>query len=250
MKTKPTVLLLHFFGGSGNTWMELVPMLAEYGFTCLTPDLRGFGDSRMVGDFSFAANVRDVRAICDSLGDEEVIIIGHSMGGKVALAVASDKAENVVGLVLIAPSPPTPEPMSEGERMRLLVGSGDRHAAEKTLAQITSAPLSPLLRERFLRDSVRVKPAAWREWLEAGTRQDISPQLNTVAVPTLILVGEGDKGITRELMESEVLPHLSKTTMVSVPNAAHLLPLEQPQAVADQISDWWAGGVNEPVALP
>ncbi|MBC8141465.1 MAG: alpha/beta fold hydrolase, partial [Armatimonadetes bacterium] len=58
--TKPTVLLLHFFGGSGDTWTETVAELTARGFPCLAPDLRGFGENR-AADVSFAANVSDVR---------------------------------------------------------------------------------------------------------------------------------------------------------------------------------------------
>lgn len=249
MKTKPTLLFLHFFGGSGSTWAECAAILAGEGFPCLTPDLRGFGDSRTVGDFSFAANVRDVRAICDSLAGEEVILIGHSMGGKIALAVASERPESVVGLVLVAPSPPTPEPMPDDERMRLLVGLGDRHAAEETLSKITAGPLSVGLRERFLRDSVRVKPAAWREWLEDGTRQDISEEIAPVVVPTLILVGAEDETITRELMGREVVPHCTNCVVETVPDAAHLIPLEQPEPLSKRIAEWWARADAKPRLL-
>lgn len=238
--TKPTLLFLHSFGGSGGTWAEGVEILVGCGFMCLTPDLRGFGDSHTVGDFSFPANVRDVLAICESLAGDEVILVGHSMGGKIALAVASQQPENVVGLVLIAPSPPTPEPMLEEERMRLLVGVGSRKVAEKTLTQIVAAPLSASRQERFLHDSVRVKPAAWREWLEDGTRQDIAPSLGIVTVPSLILVGAEDKTITRELVEREVEPHCRNATVSTVADAAHLIPLEQPHVVAEQITAWWA----------
>lgn len=94
---------------------------------------------------------------------------------------------------------------------------------------------------------MRVKPAAWREWLEDGTRQDIAPSLGVVTVPSLILVGAEDKTITRELMKQEVEPHCRNATVSTVADAAHLIPLEQPHVVAEQIAAWWASqGMDQP----
>lgn len=234
--TKPTLVLLHFFGGAGDTWRETVAELDGYGFSCFAPNLRGFGGNR-ADDVSFAANVSDVRAICESLGDAPVILAGHSMSGKIALAVAGiSPPPNIVGLVLIAASPPTPEPMAESERNRLLNGANP----SETLEMITANPLPAPLRERFLRDCARVSPEAWREWLEVGSKEDISASLAPVAVPALVIVGAEDDGMTAELMKTALLPHLPNAALiVTIADAAHLVPMEQPVRLAEAIALWW-----------
>lgn len=77
-----------------------------------------------------------------------------------------------------------------------------------------------------------VSAAAWRGWLEAGSREDISPRLAQVSVPVAVLGGLDDDHITPSLLRTEVIDRLRETYLTVVANTGHLLPLEAPDAVA------------------
>lgn len=241
MPKAQTLLFLHFFGGSGDTWREVCEKMSAQGYTCVAPDQRGFGASAAQKDgtdFSLAAMTSDALALCRALAPEPVVIVAHSMGGKITLAALAQGVPNVAGIVLLAASPPVPEPMSDADRARMLAGVDDETAARATAAEITAAPLPLPLLERFLRDSVRVNPAAWRSWLETENRLDISAQVGTLPIPALVAVGDADKAFTAAVMRAGALPHLPRAGDVrTVAQSGHLIPLEQPAATAALIAE-------------
>ena len=240
---QPTLVFLHYFGGSSRTWLPVIAQLANE-FPCVALDLRGSGDSHVASAtadttlaYSLDALAGDLPALVAELGCRRYVLVGHSMGGKVALAAATAHgcALGLQSLVLFAPSPPTPEPMSDAERARLLAGCGHEAAARKTLEEITAHPLPPDEFAVALADQLRVAPAMWRAWLKYGNRQDISARLPRLQVPVFLATGEQDPNITPRLLRHSIadqlpaaLAHAPKT----IPDAAHLVPLDAPAAVA------------------
>ena len=243
---QPTLVFLHYFGGSSRTWLPVIARLADH-FPCVALDLRGSGESRVdpatsetTLAYSLDTLAGDLPALVAELGCSRYVLIGHSMGGKVALAVAASHgcAPGLQSLVLFAPSPPTPEPMSEPERVRLLAGGGQESAARQTLEEITAQPLSPDEFAVALSDQLLVAPAMWRAWLEYGNRLDISARLPRVQVPVFLATGAKDPNITPKLLRQTIadqLPASFSHEPVTIPDAAHLIPLNAPVAVADFI---------------
>ena len=231
---EPAFVFLHYFGGSHRSWSEVTAHLP--GFRCIAPDLRGFGDSDASGSgYSVDESADDVAALVDEMDLENYVLVGHSMGGKIALALAARRPRGLQRLVLIAPSPPTPEPIVDEERTRLLEGYGDRRAAEKTFRAITALPVSPALRERVIKDNLRTSRVAWRAWLERGSREDISARMSDIEVPVLVLAGECDEGMTPDLLQREVVERIGGAQMRVVRGAGHLLPIEAPQEIAQAL---------------
>ena len=227
--TAPTLMFLHHFGGSSRTWDGVIRRL-EGRFQCVALDQRGFGDSSAAGDYSLKAMAEDVLAVVDALSLERYVLIGHSMGGKVALSVASHRPAGLEGLVLIAPSPPTPEPMRADERTRLLRSHGSREAAIATNRSISRLPIEPAAFEALLEDNLRCKGAAWTAWLESGSLETV--ELGVIDLPTLLIAGEHDPVIPLELLTREVAPHLTEYRLEVIAGAGHLLPLEAAGRVA------------------
>lgn len=233
----PALIFLHYFGGSSRSWAEVIARLApRYG--CHALDLRGFGgsDAHARKGYSVDDYADDVAASISELNVESHVLIGHSMGGKIALALAARRPANLRALVLLAPSPPTPEPIPEAERKRLLHAHGDRLAAEETLGKITARPLPAPVFERCVEDQLRCSPQAWRAWLEGGSREDISIEVTRIDVPVLVVAGEKDEPLTADLLRHEVVRRIAGARLVTLPDVAHLLPLETPTAVAELIS--------------
>jgi pimeloyl-ACP methyl ester carboxylesterase len=99
--SRPTILLIHGMAGNSRTWKDVMPALSE-DFNVLAPDLIGHGESaKPMGDYSlgaFASGLRDLLAVL-SIGP--VTVVGHSLGGGVAMQLAYQHPELVDRLVLI-----------------------------------------------------------------------------------------------------------------------------------------------------
>ena len=98
----PTLVLLHGFTGSKENWLPLMPLLTTR-YRVVAPDLPGWGDSarREGADYGFAAQAERLAGWMTTLGEEPVILIGHSMGGGIAAVLAARYPERVSQLVLM-----------------------------------------------------------------------------------------------------------------------------------------------------
>ena len=236
------IVFLHYFGGSGRAWAQVAALLGER-WHCVMPDLRGFGESdALPSRFNTADAAGDVLDVIQALGLRQYMLVGHSMGGKIALAMAAQQPVGLTHLVLLAPSPPTPEPIKSADRAQMLSSQHDRAAAEKTTRLSCAQVLPKALFNQAVADRLRTSPGAWRWWLEQGSREDISHALPTIGVPCQVLVGALDSNIPPPLVQTEVMPHLLAGKLRIVPQAGHLLPLEVPQTVAQAIRDFASEG--------
>lgn len=93
----PTLLLIHGLGATGGVWADLLAT-ADWPGRVLTPDLPGHGRGPWTGDYTVGALAAAVSAQCDN--GEEVVAVGHSLGGGVALALASGFFRPVVKAVV------------------------------------------------------------------------------------------------------------------------------------------------------
>src|SRR5450756_1607516 len=100
--SRPPVVLLHGVLGSHRRWAPLVSLLAE-DCTLIAPDLLGHGDSSTPrGDYSLGAHAGGLRDLLDELGVQRATLVGHSLGGGVALQFAWLFPERVERLVLVS----------------------------------------------------------------------------------------------------------------------------------------------------
>ncbi|MBC6436317.1 alpha/beta hydrolase [Nostoc sp. HG1] len=230
----PSLVFLHYFAGSSESWSEVIIQLQKTNH-CIVPDLPGFGDSQSIKEPTVEAVVKIIVELIHQLDLQHYILIGHSMGGKIALALAATQPPGLQSLILLAPSPPTPEPIEPSERSRLLKTHGNRSAAEKTAHKITIQTLSDVAFDRVIQDNLRSSQIAWQAWLECGSRQDISSVMSDITVPVLVIVGAADPVIPKSLLEQDVIASIANAQLVVVPNAGHLLPIEMPHAVVELI---------------
>ena len=229
-----TVLALHYWAGAGHEFDALRPLLPA-DTQLLAPDLPGFGQqpAPLRFDYSVRAYADWVAAYLAQHRVHDFTLLGHSMGGKIALLLAARRPAGLRRLVLLSPSPPPGEPMRDEDRAAALTAYGQPAEAEKTCRKITHHPLAPTAAATVVADNLRTRRPAWDRWLEQGTQTDISAELASLAAPCRLLVGVHDRAITPATQRRLTLPHLPAGTVFSeVPNAGHLLPLEVPEAVA------------------
>jgi len=235
----PALIFLHYFAGSLRSWTHVAEGLSSGG-RCLRIDLPGFGRSAPLASYSVQKVAEAITRLIEELRLESYVIIGHSMGGKLALACAAADPPGLAGLVLVAPSPPTPEPMDERERSRLLATHGDRASAEETLRTITRRAIPPDDAARCIEDNLLTSATAWHWWLAQGSREDIAAQAGRITCPTLVLGGSDDPVIPPHVIAGEVMPRLIDASGVEIAGAGHLLPLEAPEETGTAIRSFVA----------
>jgi pimeloyl-ACP methyl ester carboxylesterase len=237
-KTRPTLVFLHYFGGSSCAWAEVIEKLAG-DYHCVAPDLRGFGASDALPEnYAVKDYADDVADLISTLKIENFVLVGHSMGGKIALALATRKLKGLQSLILLAPSPPTPEPIEEETRAKMLASHGNRCVATDTVCKAAGGKLSGASFARAINDNLRASEAAWKAWLESGSRENISSEVGQINVPVLVAAGEKDEVMTPKLLSGEVVRRIKSADLVVVPEVKHLLPLEAPVEIANLIREY------------
>ena len=230
------LLYLHYWGGSARTWRPVIDALPD-DYLHVAVDLRGWGDSpKPDAGYGLADMAADVLGVIDTLALERYVLVGHSMGGKVAQYVASDRPAGLLGLVLVAPSPPLPLPLDTAQRTAMTHAYDDAVSIGATLDHVlTAGPLPPALRNQVVEDSLRGAPAAKRAWPHEAMAEDITDRARRIGAPVTIVSGELDRVDPPAALLTHLLPFIPHAVLETVPGRGHLLPLEAPRAVAHAI---------------
>ncbi|MDE1995747.1 MAG: alpha/beta hydrolase, partial [Rhizobiaceae bacterium] len=130
------LVFLHYWGGSSKTARDVIEQLSP-SFRCIAFDQRGWGGSAKTGDFTLDAYAADTAALIAKLGLRRYVLVGHSMGGKIAQLLAATRPDGLVGLVLIAPAPPVPVLVPEEQREMMLESYQAREGVGMALTILT-----------------------------------------------------------------------------------------------------------------
>jgi 3-oxoadipate enol-lactonase len=238
----PAVVLVHSAIADKTLWDAQVEALAPR-FRVVRYDVAGFGQSPLrPGPFS---HVADLRAVLVHVGIRRAAFVGSSNGGRIALEYALTYPDGVEALVLLAPGLPDHEWSAEkrlaDEEEEKLFDAGDfAGAADGQVRFWVDGPgRGPDAVDARIREWVRgmilrsyelyaeaaqegaLGPAAWIE-------PPVSARLGEVPVPTLVVVGEYDAGDVHDIAD-RLEREIPGGRKVVVPDAAHVLPLEQPE---------------------
>jgi pimeloyl-ACP methyl ester carboxylesterase len=244
--SEPELLFcLHFLGGSARSWEHLERAL-DGTLTCVPVDLPGFGDAAEASGYTVTAMADHVAQAIRERAPARFALAGHSMGAKVALALARRSEdgepglEGLTDLILVSGSPPSPEPIPEDRRARMLAwidaDPGTRQREARTFVhENVGDRLHPEAEERAVADVLRAAPAAWKAWLESGAREDWSRRVGVLRTPALILAGSADADLGTDAQQALMAPHLASHRRVTIDGVGHLLPLERPTALAEHL---------------
>ena len=249
--TGPPVVLIHGMVNSSRHWKAVAELLAE-DYTVIAPDLLGHGDSaKPEGDYSLGAHAAGIRDLLAALGIDRATMVGHSLGGGVAMQFFYQFPERCERLILISSGGlgrqvslplrlaalPGAEPVLALAAAPWLVTAGDRAGA---MLRKRSPAVAALLRAiaRALRSLN--EPAARRAFLHTlravigmgGQRVSARDRLYLLAaMPTLIVWGERDRTIP---LEHGARAHAEApgSRFATIPGSGHFPNLEKPAALA------------------
>ena len=256
----PLLVMLHWLGGGAQTWTEVSAGLAARGVHCAALDLPGFGDAAKISGFSVQAmadrvveTIRSVRAVAPGVEPQPWFLAGHSMGGKLSAVVArraldgEPGLEGLHGVLLVSPSPPSPEPMSDAKRSEMLGSLGemsgeagkDRKAAAKFVDDNTGKlPIPSIVRERAIDGVLGMNRTAFRHWLESGSKEDWGGFVGAVALPALVFGGTEDGALGPDAQRETTLTHFPAGELVTLEACGHLSPLERPGELIERFTQF------------
>jgi pimeloyl-ACP methyl ester carboxylesterase len=231
----PALVFIHYWGGTGRTW-DLVAKPLSGHHRCVAPDLRGWGGSdKTATNYDLHTQADDVAAIIQSLGLSQYILVGQSMGGKIAQILGSRRPAGLKGLVLVAPAPPTPIGAPKAQRDGMLNSYQSAAGVEMALSILTARQLSPELRQQVVDDTLGGSPGANSAWTQEGMTLDITGLVDKINVPVTVIVGDADKVETEPLLRRELGSRIPGTEFIILPGVGHLSPLEAPGELAAAI---------------
>lgn len=241
-KGTPSLVFLHYWGGSSRTWDEVVAELSKHN-RCIATDHRGWGESDApASGYRLADLADDAQGVIEALQLDHYVLVGHSMGGKTAQLLAARRPVGLRGLVLVAPSPPSATVLAQEQRDAMLHAYDSPESIANVCDHIlTALPLTEAQREQVIADSLRGAPQAKYAWPTAMMLEDIRSEVRRVNVPTLVLSGERDQVDPTERLRHELLPCLPGARFQVLPGAGHLSMLEAPKAVAGAIEQFARG---------
>ncbi|HZO15077.1 MAG TPA: alpha/beta hydrolase [Polyangiaceae bacterium] len=225
------VMLVHGLGFARRHWRRQVAALGEVGFTCVTLDLRGFGDSALPNEpYTMRELARDLDSVRAWAGFDRVHLVGHSMGGMVALHYALDAPERVASLVLASTTGHNGRRAGAFARaMAMLSDEGFERAmadpkrraeVEAILAEAVPyvGQVLGILRQLTL-EADRGRALAWQAIAGFSVRSELA----RIHCPTLVLHGSADQNIpfaAGQLLHEAI----AGSEWVPLEDAPHVLP--------------------------
>ena len=238
------LVFVHGFLDDQYVWDSVIADLSAPGFEVVRLDLAGFGDrTEAAGPFTYERFASDLAAVVDAL-DKPFVLVGHSMAAPIVELVAAARPERALGVVVLAPIPMAGAGMPDEalEMFRTLGEVAPEHfrgfrqqaapfAADAELDRLTTVAT------KLHPEVVRAVADLWNNGNPGGRRP------SWFFGPLLVIRGGDDELITAEVIASAVAARFSRTqtTVNAIDKSGHWPHLDQPSAVAAEISAFLAG---------
>ncbi len=241
------VVLLHGFPLDRTMWDAQVEALHSR-FRLIVPDQRGFGESKAPpGAVSMDRFADDTAALLDHLQVRKAVVVGLSMGGYVAFAFARRHAARARGYAFCDTKAAADAPEARASRADMA-----ERAAAQGMAPIAHGMIPRLLApstlssrpeqvDRLRRIILRAPVEGVRGALQGmADRPDSTPTLHTLGVPALFLVGAHD-ALSPPEEAGGMCARTPNGRLVVIPDAGHMAPMENPEAVNAALSAFFDG---------
>jgi pimeloyl-ACP methyl ester carboxylesterase len=247
----PDVLFLHGSIGTLEDFETVIPLLDYYRVTTFDRIGHGYSDMPPV-PATIASNADYASALIKTLKLQNVIVVGHSYGGSIALKMAINQDPNLKGLVLLAPaSKPAKTRAIEYLFANKYVGMGLLRLlrpvlAENMLRSGLLASLQPNL-DSIPDNFTESRLAIWNEpgilYTRTQQTQVVNDELDNmlikyenISIPSILLIGEKESHSDIYTGTYELANIISKTELVEIKEAGHYLQYKKPAAVVDAIN--------------
>ncbi len=237
------ILFLSAFPLNRTMWQgELITLLQDERYRLVALDWRGFGESEIADPIStMELFADDVAALMDSLGIQQAVLCGLSMGGYASFAFLRKYPKRVSGLILADTRPGADTPEAQANRENVA------HIAEtQGVGAIADLQIPRLLSTYTLQHHPEIEMRV-RQMIESATVQGIAAAsrgmaqrvdstnlLAQISCPTLVIVGEYD-AITPPSLTQEYASQIPNAQLAIITNAGHLSNLEQPEAFVQSV---------------
>lgn len=242
-ESRPPLIILHGLLGSTRNWQTVGKLLSEH-FEVHALDLRNHGESPWQATMSYTELATDITNWMDSQGIAKATLMGHSLGGKVAMKVALEAPERLTQLIVVDIAPKT-YPHAWLDEIKALMELQpheleSRQAAEEALTQTVP---DWALRKFLLTNLARDEATGHLRW-QSNLRviYDNLPALflsplsadATIATPSLFIHGEKSNYVTPE-DERKIAGQFPHSKQVTIANAGHNVHFDQPAAFVQAV---------------
>ncbi len=266
------LVFVHGFGNEAHVWDDLAPAVAPY-YRTLALDLRGHGDSDRDPEarYDYDFHLADLEAATAALGIERLVLVGHSLGGRIAMLFAGRHPERMAGLVIVD-SAPELDPRGT-VRIQLDLqrgdtgagpGGGPSFASEVEYRELLARSYPAAGREqlqRLARHGLRARPdgrfepkldpawfrgragageAALRE-REARLTRELWEALARVPCPALVVRGAASDVVSADVADRMAGEVLAQGRLVGIPRAGHSVMVDNPEACRAALSAFVLG---------
>lgn len=244
---RPTLLLQHGNGRSGEFWYRWIPHLSRH-FKIVRPDMRGVGQSSSVKDLAHELTiehcVNDLVQLIEHLSADGVFYCGESMGGILGLAIASLRPDLIKALVLVA----TPVYISETMKKRYAMGHGSRLEAmremgikkwvrETSLLTRFAPDTDPQLIDWYVDEFAKGQPEVlvrYSELVNSANAQNFLPQIQC---PTLAIMPSNGQ-ITDASQEALIQTHIKQVRIEHIDTPYHMIHLSHVKACTNLVLEF------------
>ena len=229
------VVLLHGIGGGKAVWEPQMDALAGAGLHAIAWDMPGYGDSATVAPYTLPELARALERLMGHVSARRTVLLGHSMGGMVALEAWGRVPGRIAALIFAATSPAFGKPDGAWQQAFLRQRLGPLDAgrsmadvAAQVVPAMVPATTAPSVVHAAIEAMSAVPPATYRAALHALMSFDRRALLQTIAVPTLALAGEADPNAPAPAMQ-KMAEKIPGAVYECLPATGHLGFMERPE---------------------
>ncbi|MBN2015659.1 alpha/beta hydrolase [Candidatus Dojkabacteria bacterium] len=250
--SEKVLVFIHGFGSNNYSWRKNIPFFTEKGYRAIAIELLGFGlsDKDWKSDYSHPAQADRIKSILDQLELNNVTLVGHSMGGNVAVHFTHKYPEYVDKLILVDGSVFTKSinghpnlPLSFFLELPPIRRTA-RHILRFFLTEERSKQIfqSTFYNKDYLTNEIlegygeRTIIGEWDLSLLAATRDYnrnmIKFELQEIKTTTLVITGDNDTWVSPDLAE-RISREIEPSELIIISNAGHL-PMEEQSEIFNQ----------------